>query len=238
MTLPDYKRPFSSKDFRGYFKWSKKLSSELSSNLYHACHKDELIEILENNELSMRSNWAIKLPKHGLCEIPGVWVGLNYFSNGNNYGPFLIEWPIEVLNGKSFMVFRRESTDRNRYFFVQYESRIPIYSFDGDLWRKVNPKVYFQKHVAGTFSHKTGAIYDIVLTQPITLNNVSIKGVKHPSCIPQKCSGLSTRKAQDEMLKIAIEEAEYYLNQKGITSKLLKKFPGLEGEKIELSEFE
>ena len=32
-----------------------------------------------------------------------------------------------------------------RYFIVQYESKIPVYIFKDNLWRKVNPDSYFRE---------------------------------------------------------------------------------------------
>jgi hypothetical protein len=120
MAEPEYKRPFSPQDFRGYFTWDRDLSNHLSGSLYHACHQGELLRILRHEQLALRSKWSITLPEHGTCDVPGVWTGLNYFHAGNRYGPFVIEFPISVLNSRGFMAFRRKDTDRNRYFFVQY----------------------------------------------------------------------------------------------------------------------
>ena len=134
--LPDYKRPFDQPDFRGYFRWSARLSRALGGQVYHACHEDELEQIIEAGQIALRSEWQLKLPKHGTWSAPGVWVGLNYFHAGNNYGPCVIKLPIATLDGCNFMVFRREAAVRNRYFFVQYESRIPIFSFGKNLWHQ------------------------------------------------------------------------------------------------------
>jgi hypothetical protein len=80
------------------------------------------------------------------------------------------------------MAFRRIG-GRKRFFFVQYEAQIPIYSFESKVWRTVIPVSYFTD--AGI-----GAIWDIVLTQPIPIENAAITCVEHPSCIPAKCLGL------------------------------------------------
>lgn len=122
--LPEYQRPFEQSDFRGYFEWTPELTSKLSGiNLHHACHEDELKKFLKHNCLTLKSNWSLKLPEHGECKIPGVWTGLNYYNDGNKYGPLLIIFPLTVLNNCNFMVFRRKDADsRKRYFFVQYEA--------------------------------------------------------------------------------------------------------------------
>lgn len=233
MTVPSYKRPFSPDDFRGYFTWSKALTERLSANLYHACHEDIIEQLLEDEELPLRSKWSIHLPEHGLCEVPGVWTGLNYFAAGNKYGPFLVEFPLSVLNGRRFMAFRRKDTDRNRYFFVQYEALIPIFSFKGEIWRKVDSRSYFDKHDDDSYGCKIGAIYDVVLTQSISLEEaMSIRGVSHPSCIPGKCSGLTSVRARKAMVKIAAKEIRRRLKKKGILKRMLRKFPDLEDETI------
>lgn len=236
MKEPSYKRPFSPRDFRGYFKWTKVLTESLSANLYHACHREELEDILKKGTLQLRSRWSIRLPEHGLCEVPGVWTGLNYFRNGNRYGPFLIEFPLGVLNGRRFMAFRRKDSDRNRYFFVQYEALIPIFSFKGEVWRRVWPKAYFDKNKKGLFSCKPGAIYDIVLTQTVSFHQArSVKAVLHPSCIPRKCHGLRLRHGREQMIDIAIDEFSSHLEENGILRQMIRKFPDLEGETVEVT---
>lgn len=232
MALPDYKRPFSQEDFRGYFRWSKKFSKELGGKLYHACHQDELEDIVMRETLGLRSQWSIELPNHGTWSAPGTWTGLNYFAAGNGYGPCLIEFPIEVLNGRHFMVYRRVG-ERHGYFFVQYEARIPIFSFGKDIWRQVEPRSYF----AGSgkdIGHKTGAIYDIVVTQPIPLANAVIDGVDHPYCIPGKCGGSRKRESRRLVDKIAKMDWKWYMENSRNFNKVMKRYPLLEGAEVEL----
>lgn len=232
MELPDYKRAFDQPDFRGYFRWTRKLSRALGGSLYHACHEDELKEILDNGELDLRSEWSLKLPKHGQWSPPGVWVGLNYFHKGNYYGPILLEFPITVLDGRHFMVFQRKG-DRQRTFFVQYEARIPIYSFGKELWRKVNPQHYFDM-VDKKASKKPGAIYDIVLTQPLSLDEYTARAVDHPMCISEKCGGTSLAKNEKTLLQVAKREAQYLLSESGEVRNLLNRFPCLEDKIVTL----
>ena len=241
MTSPDYKRPFDPADFRGYFTWTKKLSKKLAGEfLYHACYYSELTEIIEKNKLSLRSSWAIDLPEHGICDVPGVWCGLNYFVNGNHYGPFLIQFPLSVLEGKQFIAFRRGvKTERNRYFFVQYDSMIPIYSFKGDIWRQVNAEAYFAKNNNSTISKKIGGIggiYDIVLTSQVKLNNsVSISSVDHKKCIPGKCNGVRRIKSRKKLRELAKKIVEKELLDSDIIEKAIKKYPDIEGEILEIT---
>lgn len=233
---PDYKRPFEQEDFRGYFRWSSALTKKLGGSLYHACHKNELEEILDNEKLHLRSKWKLNLPKHGLWEAPGTWVGLNYFSNGNRYGPFLIEFPLTVLDGCHFMVFRRNNT-RNRYFFVQYEARIPIYSFGkaGSKvpWRNVKPTAYFDEN-KGSLSKKNGAIYDIVITRPIDLDGITIRGTNHPSCIPGKCSGQTEGESNNQLQEIAEKRLRDQLACDDKYMEFCKAFPIICDKKVEM----
>jgi len=234
MKISDYQRSFATEDFRGYFRWKEGLSSSLAGALYHACHEDELVEIMRNGKLTLRSQWGINLPEHGECTVPGVWTGLNYYNDGNFYGPFLIKFPIEVLTGRGFMAFRRHGEDRERYFFVQYEALIPIFSFKGDIWRKVDPKTYFEPN-DDHLSLKRGAIYDIVLTQPVTLEHArAIYAVAHPRCIPAKCAGLTKPRAAAKMKRIASDEFLRRLKGVGILDKMTKTFPDLEGELVQV----
>jgi len=236
MKEPEYQRPFEQKDFRGYFRWPAKLTSDLGSFLYHACHKDELKEILDADKLILTSKWFLKLPRHGLWSAPGIWTGLNYFNRGNYYGPFLINLPLKLLNGRHFMVFRRTGNSRYRYFFVQYEARIPIYSFGSDLWRKVDPYSYFQR-VGSGLNLKRGGIYDIVLTEPAELIEIKIEAVEHPRCIYQKCKGMSRDDGKKALREIALGEFYYWLSKNREYAAILKKFSILNGAKVILLKF-
>ncbi len=204
----------------------------LSGNLYHACHSDELIDILDDECLDLRSKWSLKLPAHGLYSVPGSWTGLNYFSRGNNYGPFLIRFPLSVLNGKSFMVFRRKGSDRHRHFFVQYEAKIPVYSFGKKLWRTVNPGYYFNKSDDGLLTLKRGAIYDIIITEPLSIRTATIEGVYHPQCVPGKCGGMTLSESTKLVRKLARKRFKEYLRESRFYERLIKQFPDLEGEEI------
>ena len=228
----DYKRPFEQEDFRGYFRWSAKLTSLLGGNLYHACHEDQLETILNSGELGLYSKWKLKLPQHGLWEAPGIWTGLNYFHSGNYYVPFLITFPLSVLNGHHFMVFRRE-VGRRRYFFIQYEARIPIYSFGEKLWRKVRPSYYFYESSSG-LSLKPGAIYDIVLTQVTGLDDVTIEAVEHPWCINEKCQGMSKDEGSKELQVIALAEFYYWLSKDKKYKRLFRRFSVLDKAEVTL----
>ena len=73
MSEPDYKRPFDQEDFRGYIKWTQKFTQQYAGDhLYHACHEEELRQILDEGELGLRSQWSMQLPNHGLWHAPGV----------------------------------------------------------------------------------------------------------------------------------------------------------------------
>ena len=230
---PDYKRPFSVQDFRGYFTWSASLSQNLNGHLYHACHEDELLDVLKSECLNLRSNWAIDLPVHGTCEVRGTWTGLNFYTNGNKYGPFLIQFPVSVLNGKQFMVFRRVG-DRHRHFFVQYEAMIPIYSFEENKWRKVNAEHYFDEDDILGLSLKPRAIYDIILTQPLSLKRAVIRTVDHPDCIARKCDGASASISAERLSEISKTEFRKALRSSDWYREFIKQFPDLVGAEVTL----
>jgi len=232
MKEPDYKRRFDVSDFRGHFKWTKKMTKNLGKYLYHACHKKELKKILKKDSLILRSHWSLKLPSHGVCKVPGVWTGLNYFHNGNHYGPFLLKFPLSALNGKSFIAFRRKG-ERNRYFFVEYEARIPIYSFKGDSWRRVNSEVYFDASTNG-LRLKDDAIYDIILTTEIPLKKIEVEPVNHPKCISNKCNGISRPKARKLLEKIAIGYVRDEIYNDGLLDDFVKMFPDIEGLTLDI----
>ena len=237
MTLPDYQRPFDPSDFRGYFTWTKSLSKKLDGEyLYHACHFEELEKIIKRSSIALRSKWEIDLPEHGICEVPGVWCGLNYFYKFNHYGPFLIRFPLSVLEGKQFIAFRRGGkSDRHRYFFVQYDANIPIYSFKGDIWRSVKPESYFAEGNDSRLSKKVGGIYDIVLTSRISIEGlVNISTVDHNKCIPGKCNGSRRLESRKKLRKLAKDFLRNDLLDSVIIQKYINKFLDLEGESLEI----
>ena len=233
MDEPNYKRPFDQTDFRGYFRWTLNLTRRIGGYLYHACHEDELEQILASEALDLRSEWSLRLPRHGLWSAPGTWTGLNYFLRGNYYGPCVIKFPLRVLNGKHFVVFRRTGPDRHRYFFVQYEARLPIYSYDKQSWRNVKPDFYFTTHKK-RLSKRPGAIYDIVITQPIPLDDVEIIGVDHPECIPGKWKGCSAKQSNKMVRRLAVADWRLWMTESTKYSTVMKRFPVLDGALVKL----
>lgn len=234
--LPEYQRPFAQKDFRGYFRWTDSLSRRLGGSLYHACHEDELDEILDAGELPLRSKWELRLPEHGLWSVPGVWCGLNDFGvKGNYYGPCLIRFPVSVLRGRNFMVFQRQDEERGRYFFVQHESGIPIYSFNDQSWRTVNAEYYFAK-AKGKLYRKDKAIYDIVLTQPLPLTDYTVRGMDHPHCISRKCGCCNSGESDKIIRRVGLARAQQILNSCEPLQALLTHLPCLDGQKITLEQ--
>ena len=235
MTEPEYKRRFEQPEFRGYFRWTRKLTDQLGIALYHACHEAELRTILEHGELGLRSKWALGLPSYGDWSAPGAWVGLNYFHDGNYYGPFVLEFPLDVLNGRHFMAFKRKGRDnRIRYFFVQYEARIPIYRFEKQIWRNVKPSAYFREINAKELAMRPGVIYDIVVTQPIDLEGVTISAVSHPWCVSKACNGMTLKSSRNHLSKIAEDAFYLWLSESNEYKELFKRFAVLEGTQVEL----
>jgi len=130
------------------------------------------------------------------------------------------------------MAFRRQGDDRDRHFFVQYEALIPIFSFEGEVWRRVRPQSYFTRN-GENLDLKAGAIYDVVLTETVSLDQAkAIYAVAHPKCIPGKCSGITKLRASARMTHIAGEEFLRRLKVSGIIRQMIKKFPDIEGNTI------
>ncbi|PGT81541.1 hypothetical protein [Bacillus sp. AFS040349] len=237
MGMPDYKRPFHSDDFRGYFTWTEELTNRFAgSYFYHACHQDELEDILVNRKLILRSEWSLEHPMFGQWTSKGVWVGLNAFHNGNYYGPFVLKFPIRLLNGKRFMAFRRKG-DRDRYFFVQYETDIPLFDKNGNAWRRIKPSVYFNDN-DGELSRKEKAIYDFILTSEIFIGDAEIDVENHPKCISQKCNGARKSESRKLLKQIAQEEFEKRFIESPRMRKFLRQFPIMEGRDVTLPEGE
>lgn len=239
MGQPDYKRPFEQADFRGYFRWSQKLTDALGGTVHHACHESDLRTVLSSGELGLRSNWQLRLPGHGLWSAPGVWVGLNFYNAGNKHGPLLIQWPVDVLTGKHFMVFRRVGS-RKRYFFVQYEARIPVYTFGEEgvkegikKWRQVDASTYFDEYKGG-LGMKSGAIYDLVLTQPLPLSGCKIEAVSHPTCISGACRGMTLRRGRLVMQRIARDSMQGWMKTNDEFRAFMDRFPDADGMPMEV----
>ncbi len=208
-TLPDWQRPFENDDFRGFFTWDTELTARLGPQFFHACHADEAKTVLEDGRLQLRSHFKVNHPSYGLCAAPGVWCGLNYFHHGNHYGPLIWKFPLRRLDGRTFMVFRR-TTERKRYFFVQYEAHIPIFNRAGDPTRRVQPRGFFDSR-GEQLSLKTGAIYDLVLTAPVKLAGAALEGVNHSSCISKKCRGASRPEARKMAHGLGVEAVREHL---------------------------
>lgn len=226
--LPDYKRPFDGSDFRGYFTWTKTATDKRGGSLYHACHQDELESSLESGHLQLRSEWSLVLPNHGKWSTAGVWVGLNNFTKGNFYGPFLLTFPLSVLEGRHFMVFWRKK-DRNRFFFVQYEAKLPIYAFGKkkEPYRYVSPQYYFKEGGAN-------AIWDIVLTQPVSLEQATVSVASHPRCISGKCAGTSRAKTWEGLRKVISDRFTTWLASDPTYKRFAAQFPTCTGLSVDL----
>lgn len=235
MPEPDYKRPFDAEDFRGYFTWESRLSKRLGGGLFHACHFNELEEVLNDEQLGLRSHWSLNHPEFDLWSAPGVWCGLNWYHKGNKYGPVVLSFPIAMLEGRTFMVFRRRGDTRLRYFFVQYEANIPIFSREGKPWRRVNPTTYFDSDANSSELHlKSGAIYDIVITVPLPLLSVQIEAVSHPSCISDKCEGVSKQDSCSDLRKIGKKRLRQLLCSDTAYRAFIERFPDMEGVPVRL----
>lgn len=237
MALPDYKRPFEQADFRGYFKWTPTLSKRLGiSVFYHACHENELQSVLFEDKLLLRSEWQLDLPTHGLWKVPGIWCGLNWFVHGNRYGPYVVEIPVARLEGRTFMAFRRKS-ERSRYFFVQYESMIPVFVFGPKktTWRTVNPVKYFTENGEKEYHFERGAIYDLVLIQEVPFQGASITPVAHPGCVPGKCAGMTKSESIAGLRAIAEHNFSRWMSHSGEYQAMNERFFGLlEGCEVKL----
>ncbi|SRR6266705_2479318 len=204
-TLPDYKRAFTQADYRGYL-LLKDCNGTGWGKLFHACHLHEFERILRAGALPLRSRWELIHPEAGEWNGPCLWCGLNFFQgdDGNRYGPILFEFPLEVLEGQRLLVFRRVS-ERYRYFFIQYREEIPPLRRGGKVWHPLKQSAYFDT-VDGGYGLKGSAIYDVVLTGEIPLDeHVRITAVHHSRCIstPGTCGNIPSHRTHKAILEIA-----------------------------------
>ena len=230
--LPNWKRPFENEDFRGFFTWESELTARIGGHFYHACHEAEAQQVLSESRLALRSTYSISHPSYGIRSAPCVWCGLNYFNTGNHYGPVLLKFPLKRLEGRTFMVFRRRD-NRDRYWFVQYEAGIPIFSRDDKPDRRVNPASYFSEH-GQHLRFKDHAIYELVITQPVTTKGITVEGVNHPKCIAGKCGGSNLTASRSVVDKLARKSAEAHLKADPAIKRLLRRFPNLKGADVTL----
>lgn len=99
------------------------------------------------------------------------------------------------------MAFKRED-ERKRFFFVQYESKIPVYPRKGNSWKEINCNKFFSG-TSNRLYKKQDAIYDIILTDELKIKDIQIEAINHPNCIPKKCNGLTQKAAKKKLNKIA-----------------------------------
>ena len=81
---------------------------------------------------------------------------------------------------------------------------------------------------------KPGAIYDIVVTQPLSLKEVSIDAVDHPNCISGECSGIDRNRGKGILVSIAKNEIYYWLSENAEYRALFRRFGVLDGTRIKL----
>lgn len=182
-----YDRPFSlTERFLGYFTWVEAFSEFLGeyAGIHHGCHEDELQEALAEDALQPRSVWSTELSDGSIIRRAGVWCTFNYYGSspkGNRFGPFLLDFPCRLLEGRRFALIQRSDPDRARYTFVQHEEDQPLLPTD-PVWSVADPKAAWEeKH--------DGAIRDLILTTPLPLTGVRITPIVHRECAPGKCSG-------------------------------------------------
>src|SRR4051794_21193790 len=110
--MPNFDSPFTFDELRGYFRWSSDLSRLLAASnrwMYHACHEDHLKRFDKANEMWLRSRFNVdtgdEIERHE-CS----WLSLQpwHLTHGHNhFGPWTIQLPIDLLEGRTFYVFRR-----------------------------------------------------------------------------------------------------------------------------------
>ena len=81
---------------------------------------------------------------------------------------------------------------------------------------------------------RVGAIYDIILTKSIPINDATIPAVKHPKCILGKCKGQNIKKSKATFTKIAKRKFRKQLKNTHFYQDFVNKLPDLEGKKITL----
>jgi len=237
MTLPNYQRPFELSDLRGAFVLNEEHVRALDgSTVYHACHLEETRDALAAGHLSMRSECSFSFGEPAdTFSTCCLWVGLNHFTHGNDYGPILFEMPIAVLEERVFLAFQRRDTLRNRYFFVEVIDEALIHlASTADV---LDPLQYFERTgAAGAYQRKADDIYDIVVHEPLRVNDARIKATAHPHCISRKCSGLGWLDSRKLLQSLALEVFEAAITTEPFYRRLLERFPDLEGALTHLPE--
>lgn len=200
VTGPAYDRPFVMSEYLGHFAWSDRTSEQFrAKRLSHTCHWKHLGHFLDRNELGLMTRCDVVLPVVGKCPDQGIWTGLNLYTERNFYGPCQLYFRTSVLKGRRFVVFQRQDEgDRQRNFFFQYESDLPLFRSNEYPWRAIDPKTLLAQA-----NDKT--VWDLFLTQPLSLNKVRIRPTAHPHCKSGICDG-STLDENRERLNAVIRD--------------------------------
>jgi hypothetical protein len=110
----------------------------------------------------------LNLPSQENWSAPGTWVGLNYFHKGNYYGLFLLTFPLNVLDDRLFMVFRRKSGERKQFFSSSsMRQKFLHIGLGKEIGERLIQPLFFRKN--DELLMKADAIYYIVGTQPVSL---------------------------------------------------------------------
>ena len=198
-TRPAYDRPFVLSEFLGHFSWCDRTTEQFrTKRLSHTCHDKHLGHFLDRNELFLPTKCDVVLPVVGQWPEKGIWTGMNLYSDRNFYGPFQIVFPLSVLKERRFVVFQRQDQrDRQRNFFLQYESDLPLFRSKRHPWRRIDPKTLLSES-----NEKT--VWDLFLTQTLSLDKARIRPTEHPYCKSKICQGRTVdenRKRLDAVIR-------------------------------------
>ena len=182
--ISDYERPFCAEDFKGYFVWNSDLSKKLLPKyVHHACHECVVRESVRHWELKLRTPTKLALSNAPEESVPSIWTSLNYYSD-NIFGPFVFQIPIQLLEGRTFLVFLRCSNERDRYFFLEYKMppNSPL------AQSMVAPDSFFVKDKRRLLL-KNYDIYCVIATAPLPFGKLVLTPVSHLECSSGECSG-------------------------------------------------
>lgn len=109
-------------------------------------------------------------------------------------------------------------------------SALPVFGFQKGSrvisMREVNPGHYFDK-AADEYCLKSSTIYDLVLTQPLPLDDCEIHGANHPRCISGKCECSNLPTSYESVRRAGLKQARRIIRNSPEIRKLLETMPSL-----------
>lgn len=216
MSTPDYMRTFDlCTEICGWLKWPK-----YNGLIFHACSPDDAATILSASAAIPKSRVHYISTAGNPAVFRGLWVTLNDYVEGYQFGPILFRWPSAVLKDKIFIVIKR-NCGRERIIFIEYTHGTKTLS----QWNELSTALF-----SGDYELKPNTTYNLVLTSqiPVEIGSTVVRGCAH-------CGISDERQGQEEARRLGERFfAEWLRIQEGY-AEIIRTYPDLVGHHIRLS---